>query len=344
LAEGRWGVTAYYNEHDKFAAAWLRNLIDAGHIAPGEVDERSITDVSPEDVKGFTQCHFFAGLGGWSLALRLSGWADDAAVWTGSCPCQPFSMAGKRKGTNDARHLWPDFRRLIADCEPAIVFGEQVASGDGRKWLAGVRSDLETLGYGVGAADLCAAGVGAPHIRQRIYFAGQLVNADCARLGIGRSGFRETRRPLSSARSETIDGLGNTGGAGFQERIGDGRIQRRANGASPRQAVELAGNAGFGMGDTDSEREGSLARISAKHITERGGGFIDCKDGKQRRIESGSFPLAHGIPASLGRVLAGVRGMVRRAKSNRVGRLRGYGNAIVPQVAAKFIAAFGGDA
>jgi len=91
-------VTAYYNEIDPFAAQWLRNLIAAGHIAPGIVDERSIEDVIPEELEVYTQCHFFAGIGGWSYALRLAGWPDDKKVWTGSCPCQAFSNAGKGGG------------------------------------------------------------------------------------------------------------------------------------------------------------------------------------------------------------------------------------------------------
>ena len=84
----------YYNEFDPYAAQWLRNLIDAGHIPKGEVDSRSIKDVKASDLTGFVQCHFFAGLGGWSHALRLAGWPEDRPVWTGSCPCQPFSAAG----------------------------------------------------------------------------------------------------------------------------------------------------------------------------------------------------------------------------------------------------------
>ncbi len=91
-------MTAYYNEIDPHAAAWLRELIKAGHITDGEVDERSIEDVTPEDLLGFTQCHFFAGIGGWSYALRLAGWPDDRPVWTGSCPCQPFSAASATGG------------------------------------------------------------------------------------------------------------------------------------------------------------------------------------------------------------------------------------------------------
>lgn len=165
-------MAAYYNEIDPFAAQWIRNLIAAGLVADGEVDERSIVDVKPEDVAGFTQCHWFAGIAGWSYALRLAGWPDNRPVWTGSCPCQPFSQAGKREGTADERHLWPEFKRLISERKPSVVFGEQVASADGRLWLAGVRSDLEEMGYSCGAADLCAAGVSAPHPRQRLYWLG----------------------------------------------------------------------------------------------------------------------------------------------------------------------------
>lgn len=163
-------MAAYYNEIDPFAAQWLRELINAGAIAPGDVDERDIADVDPDDLAGFCQCHFFAGIGVWSYALRLAGWPDDRPVWTGSCPCQPFSSAGKRAGFVDERHLWPEFSRLIRECRPATVFGEQVASKDGLAWLDLVQNSLENAGYACGALDTCAAGVGAPHIRQRLYW------------------------------------------------------------------------------------------------------------------------------------------------------------------------------
>lgn len=130
---------SYYNEIDPFAAEWLRQLIARGLIAPGEVDERDICAVQPDDVRAFAQCHFFAGIGAWSHALRLAGWADDAPVWTGSCPCQPFSIAGRRGGTNDERHLWPEWFRLIRECRPFVCFGEQVASADGLYKLYGAR-------------------------------------------------------------------------------------------------------------------------------------------------------------------------------------------------------------
>jgi DNA (cytosine-5)-methyltransferase 1 len=163
-------VTAYYNEIDPMAAAWLRQLIARGLIAPGDVGERSIVDVKPEDLAGYTQCHFFAGIGGWSYALRLAGWPDDRPVWTGSCPCQPFSVAGQQRGSEDERHLWPAFFRLIRERRPPVVFGEQVAGASGLAWLDHVAADLEDDHYAVAAANLGAHSVGAPHLRQRLYW------------------------------------------------------------------------------------------------------------------------------------------------------------------------------
>ena len=163
-------MTAYYNEIDPYAAQWLRNLIATNRIAPDDVDERSIIDVRPDDLGGYDQCHFFAGIGGWSLALRLAGWPDDRPVWTGSCPCQPFSSAGKGEAANDERHLWPAWFPLIAQRRPPIVFGEQVEAAVGWGWLDAVFADLEGEGYACGASVLPACSVGAPHIRQRLWF------------------------------------------------------------------------------------------------------------------------------------------------------------------------------
>src|ERR1700687_5486334 len=162
-------MTAYYNEIAPFPADWIRKLQVAGEIPAGVVDERSIEDVQPEDIGG-GQAHFFAGIGGWAYALRLAGWPVGWPVWTGSCPCQPFSGAGKAQGLGDKRHLWPSFLRLIAKRLPPVVFGEQVESEAGRYWLPRVRVDLEALGYAVGAADLCAAGVGASQRRPRLWW------------------------------------------------------------------------------------------------------------------------------------------------------------------------------
>ena len=281
----------YYNDNEKTSAAWLRNLIKEGLIPNGEVDERSIADIEPKDLTGFVQCHFFAGIGGWPYALRLAGWPDDRPVWTGSCPCQPFSVAGKGEGTDDDRHLWPAFRWLIANAErkPAVIFGEQVASKDGRLWLAGVRSDLEAMGYAVGAADLCAAGVSAPHIRQRFYW-------------VGKS---DRNRP------QTWD------------KPSEGA--RHRNPSNPTGGTNSGWNGGCNSGLVNSDGYhrhwwGGPVQVGWNAIEaeiERGGRKYRAK----WRIKPGVSIVAHGV-------------------SNRVAKLCGLGNAIVPQVAAEFIRAY----
>jgi len=165
-------VAAYYNEFKPEAAHMLRQLIRDGLIADGEVDERSITEVSSGDIKGFTQHHFFAGIGGWSVALRLAMWPDDRPVWTGSCPCQPFSVAGKQKGKDDERHLWPVWFGLIRESKPNIVFGEQVSSAIRHGWWDDVADDLEREGYTTRAEIRPACSVGSPHKRDRLWFVG----------------------------------------------------------------------------------------------------------------------------------------------------------------------------
>lgn len=213
-------ICTYYNEIDPFTAQWLRELINAGAIAPGDVDERDIADVTADDLAGYDQCHFFAGIGVWSYALRLAGWPDDRPVWTGSCPCQPFSSAGKGAGFADERHLWPEFSRLIRECRPATVFGEQVSSRDGLAWLDLVQADLEAAGYACGALDICAAGVGAPHIRQRLYWVaitsneGGLDNTN----GQRRDGQHALLRPEKARWHEA--GVPQTARAGAVERPG----------------------------------------------------------------------------------------------------------------------------
>lgn len=173
-------MAAYYNEWEPFAAQWLRLLIKAGHLPTGDVDERSILDVRADDLKGYAQCHFFAGIGGWGLALRIAGWDDNRPVWTGSCPCQPFSQAGKQKGEQDERHLWPIWFRLIAECRPTTVFGEQVANAITHGWWDNVASDMEKEDYSCGAAILRAYNVGKQHKRDRLFFVSNDTRADPA--------------------------------------------------------------------------------------------------------------------------------------------------------------------
>ncbi|EIX9605492.1 DNA cytosine methyltransferase [Klebsiella pneumoniae] len=325
---------AYYNEIDPFAAQWLRNLIAAGHIAPGEVDERSIEDVTPDDLRGFTQCHFFAGIGVWSHSLRLAGWPDDRPVWTGSCPCQPFSAAGKGDGFADERHLWPHFFHLIGERRPQHVFGEQVASGNANTWFDLVQADLEGMGYAFGLVPFTSAGIGAPHIRERAYWvadaSGERIRAKESAEVNGEKG--EIPSQLWQQRIRTDPW---TGSAPAFCGLGNANVAR---------LERLGGN------DGAAGREGQTRSATAPGIHMRAlevNGFwrdadwLLCRDGKWRPVEPGTFPLVDGAAARLGRVEPG---MARVASSNRVGRLKGYGNAINAQAAAAFIRAYMGVA
>lgn len=361
---------AYYNEFDLQAAAWLRELIKAGHIPEGEVDERSITEVRADDLRGYRSVHLFAGIGGWPYALRLAGWPDERPVWTGSCPCPPFSAAGKKKSCPecqsreviphpyqtgifacvpcghewfaDGRHLWPEFHRLLAECRPSIVFGEQVAGSDGEVWLAGVRATLERIGYGVGAANLAAGSVGAPHIRQRLFWVADAHPGRCEDPRPIRDERRQSRPCCGCESCQLADPEGQrrrTGrvgepsecGADEPERLCDalrvgnssmpglGTAERSNRPAAVELVPELSGDAaGVTQGDTSSPgpqgRSGVAANEGPTAPAPSGPGFWDafdlipCRDGKHRRIparsaEPGLQPVVDGFPS----VVDGVR-------------------------------------
>jgi len=349
-------MSAYYNEIDPHAAQWLRGLISAGHIAPGEVDERSIEDVTPNELREYTQCHFFAGIGGWSHALRIAGWPDDEPCITGSCPCQPFSSAGKGAGFDDERHLWPAFFHIIRELRRAGIpsagraMGEQVASGDGLKWLDLVCDDLEGEGYTVRAADSCSAGFGAPHIRQRMYW---MADANGARLE-GRHGVPERTGECAAGSVRLAGGLADGASARLEGAAGQSLQGRRSRYAGISSLGGMADTdlqcqrpAPDAAGPRDSGGTRGIDRTSPLNGFWRNADWLGCRDGKWRPVAPGSFPLAFGLPASMGRCgaelsrmaeLAGLdAGSLKAAKRSRHTQLVGYGNAINPQQAAAFI-------
>lgn len=334
----------YYNEWDKGAAAWLRELIKQGHIPFGVVDERSITEVRPEDLDGFTQCHFFAGIGGWPLALRLAGVSEDTPLWTGSPPCQPFSSAGKQLGQFDPRHLAPVFLDLISECRPPVLFGEQVAPAIAKSWMCDLQTHLEGEDYAVGFAVLPACSVGAPHKRDRLFFGAHRL-AYASRFVDNKRCEHEKHRRQNEAQQTWMGGcdggLADADNTRPQRRermpecadkqpIGQGSVESELAYTPQRGRGEERENLRrVAIGDSTERRASGCSASCGDNTADPHNGFwsdadwLGCRDGKFRPVEPGTFPLANGIPA-------------------RVGRLRGYGNAIVPQVAAEFIKAFMG--
>ncbi|MBK8123945.1 MAG: DNA cytosine methyltransferase [Dokdonella sp.] len=221
--------------------------------------------------------------------------------------CQPFSTAGKQRGCEDDRHLWPTFFRLIRECRPASVFGEQVAGINGLAWIDHVFADLEDEDYAVGAADLPACGAGAPHRRQRLFWVAN-ANSNERRATQGYPYARTDWRNDIGGRGD-VDLMGNSDITGLEGRSND----------TPEYSSQRAVRPSSPWGQLE---------------------WLTCSDGKSRPSQPGIFPLVDGIPKGL--VRCGNRSMVPDADQSaeaRTMRLKGYGNAIVPQVAAIFITA-----
>lgn len=326
-------MKVYYNEFDRKKAAWLRELMKNGLIAKGDVDERSIVEVSPDELVGYDRVHLFAGIGGWEYALRLAEWPDEWPIWTGSCPCQPYSCAGKGKGQQDKRHLWPEMFRLIRQCRPDVVMGEQVEAAIRFGWLDGVCSDLETEGFSCRAVVLGAHSVNAPQKRQRLYWmADDEKKGRGKRVEAGRDGIQNHQWAQKRKRPEP------RGAQCFCGPVADGDGQRpkgrnRVQECSSQQSSWAASMVGW-MGDSATTWQ--------------------CRDGKYRRIPSQSVfqPVVDGVSDYMGTVRDSCGDKLEAVEEAMMGfplsrsiperrlLLTGAGDAIVPQVAAMFIRAY----
>lgn len=336
-------MKVYYNEFDKKKCAALKALMDDGHITKGDIDDRPIQQVTAVDLEGYDRCHFFAGIGLWDYALNLAGWEEDLPVWTGSCPCQPFSCAGRQNGKKDDRHLWPEWLRLIEECKPPTIFGEQVNAAITQGWLDDVYQGLEAQDYAVGSVVLPASAVGAPHRRERLWFVG---DTRCFSEGHSKTGFSGKRINSNSkrVRAKEGDGLADSSPLGDSKQDGhsaeenarevDGNAREGKEGQKLSKQSEGTGasrDVSSKVADTNREGLQGYGGFEQESVSERRKGeerhswetgiWIDCPDGKQRLIEPTIPLLAHGYP-------------------ERVGVIHCAGDAIVPQVAAEFITAF----
>ena len=363
---------AFYNEIEPYLCTWLNHQIAAGLIAPGRVDGRDIRDLDANDLAGHRQVHLFAGVGGWAYAARLAGWPDDVELWSASCPCQPFSVAGKRGGTDDPRHLWPDVFRLVRARRPAVLVGEQVAAAVGQHWLDRVFADLEGLGYACRAIIVPACAVNAPHRRDRLWFvahtddarlqgfAGDVAGAEegwrVANGSVAASGVRDDARtvgdtdrvggqidphaggraPGSRARPLAGSGGADAGAVANADESGaaEGRLQRGGefSGAGG-DPTDRAGT----VSDTDQRLRERRPDLAQRHAQERTVAARD-RDG----LERGAWDDVEwivGYDGKLRRVpRSGIR-LLAHGIPARIPRLRAAGNAIVPILAAEVLRA-----
>jgi DNA (cytosine-5)-methyltransferase 1 len=299
-------------------------------------------------LRGFTQCHFFAGIGVWSYALRLAGWPDDRPVWTGSCPCQPFSAAGKGAGFADERHLWPAWHHLIRErdlqsslvsrlqartqtlgstlfkltwkpwvmpsgrvlsrlrasvlrtSETGLLRGRRRRSADGEKNVRTLEGSLREIARKGSPQDLsmaaCLTGWPTPTARDHFPAHSPEYIAAKKEQGHGMANLNDLVQLASWPTPQTSD---STGGGQAKRAMGETRHGSNLN--------------DFALLSVSNQP----ARLT---VIWRDADWLLCRDEKWRPVEPGTFPLADGAPA-------------------RVGRLRAYGNAINAQAAAEFIRA-----
>ena len=309
-------MTAYYNEFDPKAAAWLRQLIKNGDIAPGEVDERSIIDVEATDLKSYTQHHFFAGIGVWSYALRNAGWSDDTPVCTASLPCQPFSVAGNQLGTKDERHLLPHFLELVRECGFNTIFGEQVEAAIRYGWLDDLQATMERENYAVGRAVLGAHSINAAHQRQRVFWLAHSISK--------RQKRQRGKRQEGTSKHRKASGLGYT--------QHDGHFASKESGSNETSIFDSEKES-----NSASEFKRTSTPTSISSITS-GVDWLYCKDGKRRPVKPSIKPLVTGL--ARGVVYRGGPIDANATSYARAIRLKGYGNAINADVAREFISAY----
>lgn len=238
----------------------------------------------------------------------------------GGYPCQPFSAAGKRRGAQDDRHLWPYCIEAVRRLRPAWALFENVA-GHVSLGLDDVCADLEGEGYTIRPLLIPACAVGAPHRRARVFIVAHALGRGrdgiALQQGSGETGRRRPPQPSPSGALAHTSGLGRG-----QRKPESSQPQRLADAHSPGATSPVGHPSGtrLPLPKQPGEPSPTECRSGSWSATgERGRApwadcvWVQCRDGKLRAAPSGVRMLAHGIPG-------------------RVGQIKGYGNAVVPQV------------
>jgi DNA (cytosine-5)-methyltransferase 1 len=309
----------------------------------------------------------FSGIGGFDLAAKWMGWTNvfnceweefpqrvlkhhfpnaiqygdikelDATAYagridilTGGFPCQPYSLAGKRKGKEDERHLWPEMLRVIRECAPRYVVGENVRGLVG--WNGGVVfeevcADLEAEGYAVQPFVLPAAGVGScPHRRDRVWFVAYNNDRDRSKERL------QARRKVNVHGTKREGNASNTDGLRLQHTEESGSVGQSKGKA--RRCATKPSQADGGLWDaSDTQVSGG----AGQRFEGQGQVQFDRRGGKNMEAAWENFPTVPpvcGGDDGLPKELDGITFPKWRRES-----IKAYGNAIVPQVALQIFKA-----
>jgi DNA (cytosine-5)-methyltransferase 1 len=236
--------------------------------------------------------------------LDATKWIGTVDLLSAGVPCQPASRAGKQKGEEDDRWLWPEALRIVEECKPTWVLFEN-PPGVQDVGLDGILAELEGKGYEIGILDIPACAVDAPHIRSRLWI-----------VGYSESSTRRVLQQHERSGKSDIDARGSTEGG-----VADTRYQQS-------------------RWTTESERCKSSGTFRApsrlcwdSHL------WLPCADGKVRRAPDDTLGLAHGLPMELLEAL-GTEGRQTPEDCEPSRSLLGaLGNSIVPQVAVEIMMA-----
>jgi len=289
----------------------------------------------------------FSGIGGFSLALESTGFFETMAfvekdefcqkvlkknfnnipiegdirnvkgekyradVVTGGFPCQPFSVAGKRKGTDDDRYLWDETIRVVRECKPKWFIGENVEGlvniQEGMV-LRQVQTDLEKEGFEVQCLIIPASGIGAWHQRKRVWIIGCNVSNSNTRFGIGENQEIQTRGNTSTNGSKNVS---NTFG-----KLSDGCSSTTRNSKTKFKRVEC--NQSWNWNEIWSKTE-RCNEQDRKNVSDSNGKNSSEEQQTWWQTQSNLCGVPNGVSYGLDK--------------NRANRIKSLGNSIVPQIA-----------
>lgn len=256
-------------------------------------------------------------------------------VVSGGFPCQPFSSAGKRRGADDDRYLWPELLRIVEELRPSWVVGENVSGllsiRDGME-IDDMLASLEARNYTPWILHYPAAGVGAYHKRDRVFIVAYSNGNDDNR----REGFALLERPWQ---------VGNAGrrrsfhASKTVAALADPTQQLRDGSRGARRRRDEHSNGGEDVADTENggnvRRYGKLGTTQAEHNDR---GSAENGGGERRPTQPRMGGMAHGLPDWVDGEPAGIPRVATGVK-NRAARLKALGNAVVPAQAYPIFAA-----